>query len=336
MRYFPAVTLSVLANLGLVLVGVVLTFAGIAKAIEPAFFVSHLKNLRLLDERLLVPAAAVVIVLQVGLGAALLLRFWPAILIPAAMVLLLALASLGYWSTATGRTADCGCYNGVFTFSPLQSLLLDAGYAALLGFSWWSGIPAAESRGWRSAAVLLTGLGAGGMALGLLRYSARHKQAFFDLSPIRAGRRWRPDWLPAGAVLPAGEGETLVVFLGATCPHCLKWMKVLNTLHALPDLPSVQGVVTLPNDELEGYRTQVGARFPLVAISPWVATRLSRNTTPTAVLVEDGIIREKWVGSMPKEFKDRLRATMPALRPKADVNSSDIRDRNASSTTSPA
>lgn len=309
--------LSAFSRLGPLLVGAVLTFAGIAKALEPEHFVGHLGNLRLLPKRLLRPAAVAVVVLQAGLGAALLLRLWPAALLPSAGGMLLALAVLGYWSTATGRTADCGCYNGLLTFSPLQSLLLDAGYAALLGFSWWWGIPAAEPWGWRGAAALLAALGAGGLAFGLLRYSARHKKPFFQLSPMRAGRRWRADWLPAGATFPAGEGETLVVFLGAACPHCQKWMKVLNTLHALPDLPSVQGVVTLPDPELEDYRARVGARFPLVAISPWVAARLSRNTTPTAVLVQDGVIREKWVGSMPKTFTDRIRAAMPAPPAKA-------------------
>lgn len=304
-------TLSVLARLGALFVGAVLTFAGLAKALEPEHFVRHLKNLRLLPEALLQPAALVMIVLQAGLGLALLLRLWPAVVLPAAMVLLLALAVLGYWSTATGRTADCGCYNGLLTFSPLQSLLLDAGYAALLGFSWWSGVPAAGPGGWRGAAALLVAVGSGGLAFGLLRYSARHGRPLFETSPTRVGRRWRPSWLPPGAYLAAEAGETLIVFLGANCSHCMKWIKILNTVHALPNLPSVQGVVTVPEHGLEDYRARTGVRFPVVAVSPWAAARLSRSITPTAVIVRDGIIREKWVRSMPKAFTDRLRAEMP-------------------------
>lgn len=303
--------LSVPAYLGPLLVGAVLAFAGLAKALEPEHFVRHLKNLRLLSEALLQPAALMMIVLQAGLGLALLLRLWPAVVLPAAMVLLLALGALGYWSTATGRTADCGCYNGLLTFSPLQSLLLDAGYTALLGFSWWWGIPAAEPGGWRSAAVLLVALGSGGLAFGLLRYSARHGRPFFELSPMRAGRRWRPGWLPAGASLPAGDREALIVFLGANCSHCMKWIKILNTVHALPNLPAVHGVVSIPEHGLEDYRARAGVRFPVVAVSPWAAARLSRSITPTAVIVQNGIIREKWVRSMPKSFTDRLRAEMP-------------------------
>jgi hypothetical protein len=296
---------------GPVFVGAVLAFAGLVKALEPDHFVRHLRNLRLLPDRLLLPAALTLVSLQCGLGVALVLRLWPAVLLPAAMALLLGLAVLGYWSTATGRTADCGCYNGLLTFSPLQSLLLDAGYASLLGFSWrWKG-PATGPVPWEAAAALLAALGGGGLAFRLLNHSARYGKPLLDLTPMKVGRRWRTRWLPADAGLPPGEGETLVVFLGANCSHCMQWIKVLNRVHQLSGLPSVQGVVTLRPDRLKEYLSRVGAGFPVAPITPWAAARLSRSITPTAVLVRDGVIREKWVRSMPKPFIERLRAEVP-------------------------
>lgn len=300
---------SAVVLFGPALVGAVLAFAGLAKALEPEHFVRHLKNLGLLPVRLLVPVALAVISLQCGLGAALLLRLRPDWFLPAAMVLLLGLAGLGYWSTATGRTADCGCYNGLLTFSPLQSLSLDAGYASLLGFAWWQGAPP-EPRLWTLALVLVAALGGGAVAFGLLGHSARHGKPLLDLTPMKVGRRWKPSWLPSGAELP-GERETLVVFLGANCSHCMQWIKVLNRVHQIPGLPSVQGVVALRPDRLADYLSRSGARFPVAPITPWAAARLSRSITPTAVLIRDGVIREKWIRSMPKPFVERVRAEVP-------------------------
>jgi hypothetical protein len=147
------------------------------------------------------------------------------------------------------------------------------------------------------------------VAFWLLDHSSRHGKPLLDLTPMRAGRRWQARWLPDAGL--ADEGETLVVFLGANCSHCLQWIKVLNRVHQLPGLPSVQGVVTLRPDRLADYLGRSGARFPVAPITPWAAARLSRSITPTAVLVREGIIREKWIRSMPKPFVERVRAAVP-------------------------
>jgi hypothetical protein len=280
----------------------------LAKALEPDYFVRHLKNLGLLPKSLLLPAALAVISFQCGLGVALLLHLWPARTLPFAILLLLGLGMVGYWSTATGRTADCGCYNGLFTLSPLQSLVLDTLYAVLLGLSWWWSAPDAEPAFWKVAVALVVAAGSGSLALGLFRYSQLHGTPLVELTPIRVGRRWNPSWLPDVA---AGEGEILIVFLGANCVHCMRWIKVLNTIHACPRLPEVRGIVAISPDRLPEYLERVGGCFPTVAVSTWVAARLSRSITPMAVLVREGVIREKWIRSMPKPFIERVREEVP-------------------------
>jgi hypothetical protein len=298
---------SAVAFLGPVLVGVVLVFAGLTKALDPSHFVHHLKDLRLLPAGLLFPAALVVISLQCGLGAALVLHVWLAWLLPAAAVFLLALAALGYWSTATRRAMDCGCYNGLLTFSPLQSLLLDSSYATLLVLAWWWA-PADGTRPWTVSAALLAAAGGGLLACGISRYSARHGKPLFELTPLKVGRRWNPRWLQGRLDPSATGGEKLVVFLGPNCSHCKKWIKALNTIHWLPGFPEVQGVVALSPERVPHFLEQDDIRFPVVSVTPWVSARLSRGITPTAALVANGIIQDKWVRAMPKAFTDRLRA----------------------------
>jgi hypothetical protein len=305
---------AVAALLGPLLVGAVLLLAGLAKALEPPSFVRHLRNLRLLQEKALLPAAVVLVALQWGLGAALMLRLWPAWILPAAILMLLALAVAGYWGTATGRTADCGCYNGVITLSPLQSLLLDVGYIALLAFSWrWETAGTPVPGLWRIAAALLATAGGGLATYAFFRYSVRHGKPLIELTPLKVGRRWNPRWLGEDLGSSEAGGEKIVAFLGASCPHCMSWVKVLNAVHGLDGLPEVQGVVALPADRLPGYVSRAEVRFPVVAVRPWQAVRLSRGVTPTAVVVKDGKIAEKWVRAMPKTFTDRLRSARNRL-----------------------
>jgi hypothetical protein len=301
--------LAVAAPLGPFLVGAILWLAGLAKALEPQSFVRHLRNLRLLREGALLPAAVVLVALQWGLGAALMLRLWPAWVIPGAILLLLGLAAVGYWGTVTGRTADCGCYNGVITLSPLQSLLLDIGYVALLASGWrWGAAGAPVPGRWRIAAMLLATVGGGLVTYVFFRYWTRHGKPLVELTPLKVGRRWNPRWLGDDLGSSAASGERIVAFLGASCPHCQLWVKVLNVVHGLEGFPEVQGVVALPADRLSGYVSRAEVRFPVLAVRPWVAVRLSRGVTPTAVVVRDGKIEEKWVHAMPKTFTDRLRS----------------------------
>jgi hypothetical protein len=296
--------------------GGVFLFAGLSKAIDPKGFTRHLNRLRLLPRKLLPSAAVAVAVFQCVLGAALLLRLWPGALLPGALGLTIALAALGYWSTASGRTEDCGCYNGLVSLSTRQSLLVDAALGSLLGLAWFLGEPRENPEAWRIAALPVTALLSGGLALASYLHASRHGSPLVDLSPLRIGRPFDPRWLDGKA---APSGTAIVVFLGATCPHCRKWVKVLNLAHRLADLPDVIGAVGTPEEELDDYRRL--ARFPIVSLQPWRMARLARGISPTAIVVRDGIIREKWAGAMPEAFAARLRDEL--LRPSSAAPRSD-------------
>jgi Glutamine cyclotransferase len=75
------------------------------------------------------PCASIAfIALECSLGDALILRLFPKWLFPTMLVLLIALSGLTYWSTATGRIEDCGCYSGLLQIKPQHSLLLNGVY----------------------------------------------------------------------------------------------------------------------------------------------------------------------------------------------------------------
>lgn len=299
---------SVAGSLGLPIGGVFFLVAGLLKAVEPQAFLRHLNRLQLLPRPFLLPVGVAVVASQCSLGVALLLCLWPNRLLPLALGVTLLLAALGYWSTATGRTEDCGCYNGLLAVSPLQSLLLDGALCVLLAAAWIRQSPSADPDPWMIAVVGGTALLAGAFTVGSVRYAARRDRPLVELSPLRVGRAFKPRWLGNEFGYSVTSGEKVVVFLGTTCPHCRKWVRVLNLMHRTEHLPSVIGAVATTRSELEGYRCRVSAGFPLVALKPWRMARFTRGVTPTAVLVRDGFIREKWVGVLPASFARRLRA----------------------------
>lgn len=302
--------LHAFAVFGSCFVGAVILFAGMAKAAEPENFVRHLEQFRLLPRRWLPLTTLIVTALQCGLGMALLLVLWPRWLLPSTILLLFALAVVGFWGTATGRTTGCGCYNDIFTFSPLQGLLLDAGYIALLAFSWWHGTRLGGWELWRTVAVACAVAAGGALTYASARHQARHHRPFLELSPLKTGHRWDPRWLSGDVGKAGARGEKLVVFLGPDCPRCKRWIKVLNVVHYLTGLPDVLGAVVLSPEKLTVFVSGANIHFPVAPMKPWVLAKLVRGTIPTAVVVEDGVIQEKWVGGFPSYFVDQIRAAM--------------------------
>ena len=297
-----------LASLGPIVVGAVFLLAAAAKAADPKGFARQLKKYGLFARPLLVPLALGFTALQSGLGTALLLRAEWRWLVPASALSLLLLAALTLWGIATKRIEDCGCYNGLLPISPGQSLILDGAYLGLLALAWPGGEASGAPAPWKLYAVLAATAGAGLAAFASLSYSGRHHRPPFDLSPLRVGRRWSPLWLGSGKDLPIGPGRTIVVFLSTECPQCHRWVQLLNLAHRLAELPAVVGVVEHrpggdpPKSKAPG--------FPTVQVEPRVMTRLLRGATPTALVLEDGIVRDKWVGAMPRAFTDLVQSAM--------------------------
>jgi hypothetical protein len=319
--------LSASVHFGSSLVGVVLLLAGLAKALDPQNFSRYLGDLRLVSSRFVPSVTFMLVILQCGLGAALVISLWLRWLMPATILLLVALASLSSWAIRSGRTPDCGCYNGIVTFSPEQSLILDAVYVVLLACGWRWGTQVSEPEPWKIASVLVIAAGAGLLAYVSLRHEAETGKPLLELSPLRPGRRWNLRWMKEGSDVSRGDGKKIVVFLGASCHYCRRWIKVLNVVHRLPGFPDVQGIVLLPDKDLSDYVSREGVEFPVTTAKPWVMARLVRGFTPTAVVVEGGVIQEKWIGSMPEPFVEELRALISRSKSENGEGSSPVSSR---------
>ncbi|MGF2040163.1 MAG: peroxiredoxin family protein [Nostoc sp. CmiVER01] len=298
-------SLSVISSL---VVGSVFLVTGVVKALAPTRFIIHISHLQLFPPKVNIGAAIAFTILECILGIALILRLFPQWLFLGTIVLLLLLSSLTYWSTSTKRTDDCGCYNGLIDISPKQSLLLNALYITLMGLAWFYPVANILTVSQQVTALLISLTTSCLLTAVSYIYFWKQKKPILNLEPLQVNRRWQPQWLkeyPKSLT----TGEKLVVFLMPGCPTCKNWLKVLKVVHQRTDLPDVVAGVPQTSEQVQEFVQSNNINFPVVAMNPTVVARLT-NAFPTAVLLEDGIIREKWLGVMPLDFVKRVKPNL--------------------------
>lgn len=298
-------TLSNPLELGAIFVGLVLLLTGVAKIMEPWKFIRHLAQLRLVSTEILLPMAFAFTAVEATLGVALIVGLFCRAVFFTIVALLIGLSVLTYWSTSTGRTQDCGCYNGWLRVTPAQSILLNGLYIVLLLLT-WLGSDGKPIQIWQVAAVLATFFSSYALASGSQEYFMLHGRPYIDLTPIRINRRWQPTWL--GNYQEIVEGSKLVVFLSSQCAVCKAWLKVLKVVQMRPDLPNVLGVVELTStDEMHKYAKQYSLNFPLAGLEKENWNQMPIWSLPTAIVLQDGIVKDKWQGAIPKEFIEQIK-----------------------------
>ncbi|MHC5745470.1 MAG: peroxiredoxin family protein [Nostoc sp.] len=289
-------------------VGSVFLVTGVVKAVAPTRFIIHISQLQLFPQKVNIGAAIAFTILECVIGIALILRLFPQWLFIGTIVLLLLLSSLTYWSTSTKRTDDCGCYNGLIDISPKQSLLLNALYITLMGLAWFYPVADILTVSQQVTALLISLATSSLLTAVSYIYYWNKKKPILDLEPLKVNRSWQPQWIKE---YPESlrTGEKLVVFLMPGCPTCKNWLKVLKVVHQRTDLPDVVAAVPQTSEQVEEFVQSNNINFPVVAMSPTVVAHLT-NAFPTAVLLEEGIIREKWLGVMPLTFVKRVKPSL--------------------------
>ena len=286
------------------LVGAVFLIAGGLKALDAGQFLQQVRRFRLVP-RAWEPAATVaVIVLECALGAALVTQAsrW---LYPLTAVVLVAFLALTVWGRRSGRIEDCGCYGGLVLITPAQSQALDVLYLALVVVAWLVAPAAAGVATWKAAFVAAA-------ALASLAASGRSLRApLADLALLRVGRSWRRNWLRQYE-RDLTRGSHFVVFLSRDCPYCKRWVPLLNIIEVQPELPSVVAVMSLEEDELRAFLAEHLIRFSVTHM-PQSLVSLMASAFPTAALIEDGRVTQKWVGEMPKEYVERIREFLGSI-----------------------
>lgn len=298
------------------IVGATFLWAAGIKAVAPHTFSRHLRALGWIRGKHLLLAVTAAAALEAGLGVALLVNTAPGILLPFTFALLIFLTGVAVWGVRSGRTTDCGCYGGFIQPSIGQSVALNGVFALLVAAGWFGQPRITEPAAWQLMAISIVTLAAGLLAHSAQLFVLKNGRPMFDTTPLKVSRRWKHS--SAGGATADIRGEVLVSYLGPDCPHCTRWVKVLNAMHQSPRLPAVVGVMAASGDKRSSYLAETGIRFPVATVSQALMGRVVQ-AVPTTVLVNDGRITEVWEGAPPVEFVDRFRR---AFFPDADGNQS--------------
>ena len=293
-----------LVAVGSRLVGATFLWAAGIKAVAPHTFSRHLAALGWIPWRFNAVAVTAASALEAALGAALIVNIAPGFLLPFTLIILVALTGIAVWGVRSGKTTDCGCYGGFIQPSIGQSLGLNALFALLVVAAWSAQVPAMVPAAWQIIVVALAAIVVGALAHSSQKYRTKHGRSMIETSPLRVGRQWNHS--SAGGATAQLKGEVFVSYLGVECPHCTRWVKVLNAMHQSSSLPAVVGVMTASGDELQSYIAEKGVRFPIATVSHTLMGRLTQ-AVPSTVLISDGKIAELWEGTPPPEFVDRFR-----------------------------
>lgn len=281
------------------IVGTVFLITGIIKAVSPEQFIHQNYKYGFLPSKIVLQAAITFIGLESALGIALILHEFPQWLIPSSIILLLCLSALTIWSTSSGKTKDCGCYSGLLIITPKQSLLLNLGYILLLAIAWLYPVPNHQTETWQWILALIVGVSSG-----ILAWQSRQKP-LVDFSRLKIGNRWKRRWLKNNSK-DLQKGYHFVVFLSKDCYYCKKWIPFLNVMNTQQDLPQVLGILSVNDEELETFQDEQMVRFPLVSMDKLLFSYMV-DAYPTAILIENGVIYNKWIGEIPEQYLEKIK-----------------------------
>ncbi len=298
-------TLFILASIGSNTVGIIFLLTGIFKVIEPWKFAQYIAQLNLVIPKLIIPVVLIFTAIESALGVALILGVFLKLIIPTTILLLFGLSMLTYWSTSTGKTEDCGCYNGFLEITPVQSLILNTIYIFLLIFAEFFG-KYQSTVFWQWLVVLIIFLTSYALAASSLEYMQENGRPYIDFTPLQENRMWQIEWLGEDSK-SLKSGSVIVVFMSLECSECQRWLGLLKLVQWQDDLPGVVGLIDTENIQAgQNFVNKYFLNFPVVAVDKRLYRKLRIEAVPTAVFLKDGVIQEKWIGLMPLWFINKI------------------------------
>jgi hypothetical protein len=118
-------------------VGLILITASVLKATDMELFVSQLRDYGIISQHTVLALGAWgLIVLEFGLGVALLISYRPKITLPSAGMLFLVFLGGTGWTWLSGTTEDCGCFGDWVKHTPRQAVIHDLIFLAATVLAW--------------------------------------------------------------------------------------------------------------------------------------------------------------------------------------------------------
>jgi hypothetical protein len=293
-----------------ILVGLVLIFSALVKALELPVFITQIAYYRLLPQGW-EPAVAVFIVLaEAGLGLALAVGLWRrGAFHAAAALLLIFLSGVFIFGLAERAIEECGCFGTIIRLDPWVSLVKNAVLLIMIGAAValrrGAALPAPSGRlQWlRPVTVALAAfLTLSSLAWGIVKeiHESRAKESILS-GPIDPDRPYaRFNFQADGRRWDLGQGDYFVAWLSTTCDDCKAAAEPLDELpQMIPELPPIIALGLGDQTTFKQYREETDADFPFVLVPARVFLQFVEVEPPRFVLVREGRPLHAWDGSPP-------------------------------------
>jgi hypothetical protein len=281
-----------------VAVGLVLLIAGLLKAIDLELFIRQIKDYGIIHHRLvLVVSAWGLIILECGLGVALIILYRPGVTLPLSGLLFLVFAGATGYAWLTGATEHCGCYGPWLQFTPGHALVENLIFLTATAISWkgqhYVQASQTPTKAWAVTIACLCGLVLP-MAFGIPTLSINRVQSNEPLiGPIQ---------IHGSEDLDLNQGVYLIVLMGTDCLHCQEAVPDLNMLAERPDLPPIIALCTSEEADCIEFVEEFQPIFPIGHISEDLFWRLlADGDMPRTILLENGRIKRVWDKMVPDE-----------------------------------
>ncbi|MEW5736955.1 MAG: MauE/DoxX family redox-associated membrane protein [Thermodesulfobacteriota bacterium] len=271
--------------------GCLMLAAGLLKAADLGLFVVQIKSYGIVSDPLLVTALAFALLLvECGLGAALLLYYRPRWSLFGVSLLLLIFIGATAWTWQKGGTEDCGCFGALVQRTPGQALVEDLVFFAAGALAFFLGrkVPNKPSptRRWLVIAACLTGL----------------------LLPLALGFPLPHVLTPQNGSMPLGDlhltgeprmdlyrGTYLIAVMDTDCSHCQAAVPFLNSVAADGNLAMVAGICTNSAEDMDYFIARFGPQYPVYSVPENEFWRLAGSEPPPRyLLVKNGSVIKTW------------------------------------------
>lgn len=275
--------------------GLLFLAAGILKALTPLEFAKEIGGYGILTDPVATGILAfVLIVVECGLGAALLSNLKPRIVLLCTLGLLAVfLVAIGTaWST--GAATECGCF-GPWKRSMPMAFTQDLMMMAVAGWALWSHAGIRSTVNALKLGIVGTALAAGVMVPAIAAMSSVATPGSLGVVGSQAFKTMQV----AEAPTSLATGEHLVLLMDTNCDHCKAAVPAVNALVEDPRLPKVTAIAEGDRVDRGIFRQDLGAKYPIAQISRATVIGLVDKEFPRMFLVRDGAIVAVWDHDIP-------------------------------------
>lgn len=188
-----------------------------------------------------------------------------------------------------GDDSDCGCFGGLLSMTPSQSLLKNAVIIALIVFLFYKD-SAQTGKRWLIHGMIALVLIFSGIYLGYPQPvsapesngQASDISTFTGISEFSDGK------------VDLIKGEHLVLFLSAGCDHCKEMAMRLHIADKSLKLPPVHFILWGSDDSVEEFFRVTQARYPYAVFDSREFFKFRVRGVPSAYFIRDGILIKEW------------------------------------------